>query len=666
MKKQIVSFLAVAAALPLLAQAQDSTDDTLLVELPEVTVTSARLPEDTLPVSRIAANVSVIGRERIESSPAFNLSDLLRTEAGFALFDNSSGFGAHLSGFGLRGFGEKAGTLVLVDGIAANDGGGGGFFWNSVPLENIERIEVIRGGGSMVYGAGAVAGVINIVTRDAADKPLSVSLSGSGGNLGHNTASIRLSGTTNRFDYRVTGGRQEWSGWRDFSHYRGWNAGTELGLTTEMGRFSVGYDFHTEYSENPGVLSLAQFNANPRRSAPGAFSRFVFEDELHRGTLGYSADFENGWRLNAKLFHQEYKTDFTAFGGIGRESSSGGLAQVSYDTVLFGADNTLTLGGEGRSQFFSQQFGAGAPSAYDHVSFGAFVKDSLSFQTGTTLSAALRYDRQDAWLDNVFAPFPATPFTGGRDNNAWNPSFSVVQRVAKETEAWVSYSQAYRFPSYNDIVAATPAFISNKDLIPLKARTIEGGVRTRAYERLSGSLTYFHSWVENDIFTDPALGFGFSQNSNNNAIRRGVELQLRSRLHERIEIFSNATFMDAEFDGGPYDGNRQVLVPKWQFATGARMRPFDAWTLTLENLHIAGQVRLNDPVNAQSRNSYNLLNARVAYRREWFTGWLAINNLLDARYEQAPSTTLPGLGPQGPAFNPAPGVNFQIGMRVAF
>ena len=662
MKTRLVSSLLLASAFTALAQ----TNQPVVVELPEITVTAARLPGDAAPLSRVAANVSVIDRKRIESSPAFSLSDLLRAEAGFALFDSSSGFGAHLSGFGLRGFGEKAGTLVLVDGVTANEGGGGGFFWNSVPLENIERVEIIRGGGSTVYGAGAAAGVINIVTRGAAKKPLSVEATGSGGNLGFNLGSLRLSGTTNRFDYRVTGGRQEWSGWRDFSHFRAWNAGTELGYTTEIGRFSVGYDFHTEYSENPGTLTAAQFAANPRQSAPGAFSRFVFDDELHRGTLSYSGNFENGWRVNSKLYHQEYETRFLAFGGIGDESSTGGLIQASYESELFGGENTLTFGGEGRTQFFSQQFGAAAPSAYDNTTFGGFVKDAITFRTGTTLSAALRYDRQEAYLDNVFAPFPAAPFTGTRENNGWSPNVSVVQSVARDTEIWASFAQAYRFPSYNDVVAATPTFVSNKDLVPLKARTVEAGVRTRADVRWSGSLTFFRSWIDNDIFTDPALAFGFSQNSNNDAVRQGVELSLQSRLCEHVSLFANSAYIDAQFDGGPYNGNRQVLVPEWQFSSGVLVKPFKRWSLSLENLYVTGQVRINDAVNAQSRNTYNVVNARLAYQRSRITGWLAINNLLDRRYEQSPATSLPGLGPQTPAHNPAPGLAFQLGMRLMF
>ena len=133
-----------------------------------------------------------------------------------------------------------------------------------------------------------------------------------------------------------------------------------------------------------------------------------------------------------------------------------------------------------------------------------------------------------------------------------------------------------------------------------------------------------------------------------------------------MELFANTAFIHATFDGGPYDGNRQVLVPEWQFVSGANVRVSRRIQFTLENLYLTGQVRVNDTVNAQSRNLYNVMNARLAYRAKRYTAFLALNNLLDRTYEQAPSTTLPGLGPQTLAHNPAPGISFQIGLKAAF
>lgn len=97
------------------------------------------------------ANVTVISREAIAQSPAFTLPELLRQQVGFTSLD-TVGFAGQQSQFSLRGYADKAGTLILVDGVRANDAGGGFFLWNSVPLAAIERVEIIRGGASTIYG----------------------------------------------------------------------------------------------------------------------------------------------------------------------------------------------------------------------------------------------------------------------------------------------------------------------------------------------------------------------------------------------------------------------------------------------------------------------------------------------------------------------------------
>ena len=161
------------------------------VTLPPLVVTATRLPEETVAAEKVPAHVTVITREAIAQSPAATLTDLLRQQVGLAGLD-TVGFDGQQSQFSLRGYGDKAGTLILVDGVRANDAGGGFFLWNSVPLAAIERVEIIRGGASTTYGEGAAAGVINIITKEAANKPLSGSVSASGGNLGYYQGNFKI------------------------------------------------------------------------------------------------------------------------------------------------------------------------------------------------------------------------------------------------------------------------------------------------------------------------------------------------------------------------------------------------------------------------------------------------------------------------------------------
>src|SRR4030043_232451 len=118
------------------------------------------------------ANVTVITREEIEKSNSQTVIDLVRTEVGVVVRDYY-GTGKTAS-VDIRGFGETGplNTLVLVDGRRVNEIDLSGVDWTQIPLDQIERIEILRGPGSVLYGDNAVGGVINIITRKP-EKPLS-------------------------------------------------------------------------------------------------------------------------------------------------------------------------------------------------------------------------------------------------------------------------------------------------------------------------------------------------------------------------------------------------------------------------------------------------------------------------------------------------------------
>jgi outer membrane cobalamin receptor len=136
------------------------------VRLEPVVVSAGRVEQA---LQDVPSNVTVLTRDDIERSAARTVDDLLRQIPGFSLFRRSSSLVANptTQGVSLRGIGPSgvSRTLVLLDGVPLNDPFGGWVCWSKVPLESIERIEVVRGGGSALYGNYALGGVINIVTR---------------------------------------------------------------------------------------------------------------------------------------------------------------------------------------------------------------------------------------------------------------------------------------------------------------------------------------------------------------------------------------------------------------------------------------------------------------------------------------------------------------------
>jgi iron complex outermembrane receptor protein len=661
--RRCLSSLCAASVVVAHAVADESVSTTNQ-PMPEVVVTAARLPEETVPLEQYPANVTVLTREDIQESPSPTLPELLRQQVGLTYLD-TVGFG-QFGNISMRGFGERTGVLILVDGVRVNDAGDSTspYLWNNIPLEDIERVEVIRGGASTIYGEGAIGGVINIITRKPDAKPFLARTDSAVGNLGYYSLHGDVSGRTNWFDYYVSGDRQEWDGWRDASGYRAWTALVKPGFVTPAGRFQFSYNYYDETTENPDVLTPAQFKDDPQQR--GAFGPFVFENTIHRGSLDYSKQLDN-WTLLGKVFGQTYDTDSNSGFGRGHieQPNYGGTIQITWTEDVFGFANSLTFGGEAIEQDFRSTFSGGFETHADNWTASGFVQDSFSITPSLSLLAGVRYDYRH-WDVKVVSP-PSPNINEPKHSDTWSPKAGVSWEIIEKVSSWATVSRSFRLPSGFDIGTAgsTPntLFFANPDIEPVEANTVEVGVRSDRWKYLGGSLAYYYSKVHDDILFDP---FTF-MNENFDSRKQGVELAMHSRPVTWIDFYFNTAYADATFDGGPYSGNQIPLVPQWQLSGGAHWRPFAPCTITLEAVHVQDQTSNNDLNNDFGGNEYTVLNTRADYRWRNATFYVQVNNLTDEDYQTFPTVGLNFLTfTQERRFNPAPGINFQIGTKLVF
>ncbi len=659
--------LAMAAVAVFGSPDQAAADDTSQLETntaPAVLVTSTRLPAEQVALERVPAHVTVIDREQIESSPAVTATDLLRQEVGLVPTD-TVGFG-QFGNLTMRGFGERTGTLILVDGVRVNDAGESTlpYLWNTIPLENIERIEVIRGGASTTYGEGAIGGVINVITRQPAEDGLTTRLTGAGGNLGYYNLHADAQGRKDRLSFYASLDRQEWDGWREASGFRGWSAMVKPSLETEAGTLTLGYYFHEETVENPGVLTPDQFAADPRQAGSATF---VFDNRVHRASLDYNHDLETGWTILGKVYGQSYDTDSTSAFGTGRveQPNVGTTWQTSHAGAWFNRPNTFTVGGE----LIQQDFDSGFNSSFGDFTTGAdnwtasvFAQNTLEILDELALTLGGRFDHRD-WDVVVVDPFNPV-LRADKHADVWSYKTAATWSPTEKTATWVSASRSFRLPTGFDIGAAgsTPGtlFFANPAIEPVDARTVEIGVRCGESSLLGGSLVYYYSEVGDDILFNP---FTF-QNENFDSVRQGVELALTSAPADWVDFYFTTAFTDARFDGGGFDDHHLPLVAEWQLTGGVNFRPVQALQLTLETVHVDGQVAANDLNNDFPRNQYVLVNAKARYTWKQTTLFVAVNNLLDRLYESYPTTSVGS--PQNRAYNPAAGINVQAGATVTF
>jgi len=260
----VLSALVIAAP----AHSEESTG------LP-ITVTANRFAE---PTASVLAPVNIITRKDIEQIHARSVSDVVKTLPGVEI-SSYGGRGQQASAF-VRGS-TSAETLVLLDGVRVNSATSGGFDFNSIPLNQIERIEFVRGARASVYGADAIGGVINIITRGTQGESKHV-LNGSLGSRNYQNLNGSSSFDINDQQHlKLAAGYESEDGY-NVHPVAGVNDGDEHGF---LGRNAM-IDYQNQVNENTKVLGAVHFNRNTVQS-DGSYSGYHERDETWEQTTNY-------------------------------------------------------------------------------------------------------------------------------------------------------------------------------------------------------------------------------------------------------------------------------------------------------------------------------------------------------------------------------------------
>ncbi len=215
------------------SQAQDS-----VATLNTVVISASKSPIDR---ARLTQSATVITGDELRARGITQVSDALKSAPGVSLAQNGS-FGSVTSLF-LRG-GESRYTKVLIDGVAVNQSGGY-FDFSHLTTDNIERIEIVRGPASVLYGADAMTGVIQIFTRKGSG-PLTVDASARGGTYGTREGDLGLSGSASAFTYSLGGAQHHTDGLFDFNN--DYNNGTLSGSVGFSPKPSTSARLSTRYT----------------------------------------------------------------------------------------------------------------------------------------------------------------------------------------------------------------------------------------------------------------------------------------------------------------------------------------------------------------------------------------------------------------------------------
>ncbi len=631
-------------------ETENETDDHVI----EVVVTADRVATDLLST---AAHVSIITAEEIRESGATNLVQLLERQPGvsFRSFSNEAQAQVDMRGFGE---GSAARVLVLVDGRRQNNPDLSGVNWLGVSIDAVERVEVLRGSASALYGNHAVGGVINIITKTP-DRPLEVTGFGSLGSFGDAFTRQGRLGILHAGDgYRVRGSVEQFEtdGYRDRSAYEALNFsfGGEFDASD-----SVIVSFGSRYSgieyELPGALTEAEFKENPRQATNQ-------EDENRENLFGIDLGLEwfigDSAVLEIPLGYSLKIVDSDAFGAATDTELETVLASPA--VVLEWAVGTVPVRTRlGVDAYHAQQDGIrysevereniAAEFQLAQWSFGTMLSNAVSLGDRFDLRNVLRYERSEISGENK-----ASGVKDSKTHGAFVFDLGSVYRPNDQSKLFLSGGTLYRYPALDEQAAVRGfgADVFERDLEPEKGFTIEAGgaVYLTNLIRFDGSMYLMQ--LTDEIAPDENF-----RNVNLDETRRiGGDIQLTSEPIEQLRISAGYSYVNPVFIKGDNKDNQVPLVPNHSVDAELGIRPIGGLELgpaiSFRSEPYAGGDSAND---LDKIDSYFLTDLFFRFRPNGVPGDLSISatfkNILDVSY--APFVYYGG-------YYPAPGRSFEI------
>jgi len=682
--KRVILFFAVAAcgifSVNISAAAEDRNS---AYRLDPIVVTSSRTPEmDTgYPTSdtvlRSSKSVEVIGQAEIERSGVRSVPELLKSQVGVVVNDYfGNGKRATVD---LRGFGETAvsNVLVMIDGRRTNTIDMSGTDWSQINIDSIERIEIVRGAQSVLYGDNAMGGVINIITKKGREMKPEIGLGYQTGSYHYNSYSGYAQGGTHFLDYYI--GLSS-SGSRG---YRG-NSDLETGdivstLTARPSdniniRFNSGY--HKDWYGQPGAMTDVQIERFGMRGSrkPGDRSK---TEEFHimpgidinghdkDAGLTFSADMIVDSRRSASLFDQttywfEQNDHIKTFGVTPKVIFESRVGDILSRTI-FGVDCYNYKAERLSSNWNNVTFGDRMQKdklIVEEDTIGIYGTETLTLNERLSVNggfrsewARYRFDQQAiAQTDTTKEPYEYA-FEGG-----------ASYKYGERSSVYGNISRSFRLPAVDEWFQAVINYPwgttggLNLDLEPQTAMNYELGVKDHTLEWLKMNADYFLIDTRHEIFYDPWVTFVNAVYDR--TIRHGLELEAHILPAKDLDAYAKYTYEKAFFVGSHYAGNEVPMVPRHKITWGLAYTFMDCVDFNYVANFVGDRRFISDQRNVMRRMKYYITNdVRVAYRKLGLEIFAAINNIFDYDYS--------AIGSYG-QYYPSNGRNFIIGTKYKF
>ncbi len=659
-----VYFVALILFLAIIIPALSGEAYSSEVDLERIVVTPYRYDES---LANIPASVSVVDANDIAKSGISTTVGLLSELPGIVVRD-WSGNGSKAT-VDIRGFGEQAGlnVLVLVNGRRVNEIDLSGTDWTQIPIDQIERIEVLRGGfGSVLYGDNAVGGVINIITKRGSSKPISTEFTAEYGSYDYNRQSINTGGTLNQLNYFVSYGREATHGYRNNAYLEGEDLSSrfdyKINSTGTLLRFSQAYN-KSNYGL-PGALStsnLAQFNR--RYSAYG-------DDHAKDTDYNFVAGFDQETGEIGKLsFDASYRKRATFTNFIGANGGYNPIVKSNIETLGFNPKyllnkdimdlkNKAIFGLDFyRYDLQSDTYDLSVVKQSDNYvrknSAAFYLQDELALNSAITFTGGWRYEdiNYDFNYNDYSLSFPNPSVDSKISLKASVYNVGLTYKYDKGN-IYANHSKSFRSPAIDEYFVYG---VFNSALKEQTGKNFEVGWQHNLTENAGLDIAFYLMNLKNELYYNPA---SYKNENYEKTRHQGVEASFKSKFPFGLKFSGNYTFEKAVFKEGDYKNKSIPMVPEHKFNISLARSLSKFIDLGFSFNYLSNKYFINDQANnwPKLKQAFTV-DAKLAYEKNDYKFTCGINNILNEKYyEYGVCNASTG----AVNYYPAPGRNFFI------
>ncbi len=627
--KKLLIFLLTATAFTLFAEENKTTkQDTADLY---VNVTAARELKET---EAVPASVTVITKEDMKGH---SVTEALTIYSGIGFYSFNGDTSSTVNPL-IRGFSENSQgrVLVMIDGVKLNNPDMAPVNWLTIPEDRIERIEVIKGGNSSLYGDNAVAAVINIITSTP-DGKTCVKADISGGSNDSYSKSISASAGGEKLSLAVSAEDKKTDGWRERTGYESTDFSGKIGYKPfEKYNMSVSLIYSDSEYEMPGSLTEDKYEDDPKQA--------VNKEDFAENTLT-QVSCNNSYELNNL-------TDINLTASCSKKNTiSDFVSYLSYtdteiDTFSVSPSVIFTIPG----LLWGSSFNTGIDYNFDKLNkkiYSDSLRTAKTDDTDLTRNTFGFYTRAESYLLEKLALSVSARFETGKldaefedsdldddktySHFVYGAGFSYI--FAENSKAYFSYNKLFRYPYFDEQASYSVSplrFI--KDLDPENGDSFEAGVEYNNFKYARGGINFFCLLMEGEI------AWVTSSNENlGKTIHYGAETHL---VVVPVDIFSarfNYNYTVAEFRDGDNKDNSFTLVPEHTFSIIPEVSIYEFFKAYAEFSYTGEMYKSGDNENEHGKaDSYFLTNTGISFFKNYDSSdikiYLDVKNIFDVEY----------------------------------